>query len=275
MPLQVASRPADQRQGCNGFQPARGAAVPGSRNRCLLQAGCRRSPNSLRAVPADPGMSVRADSASAARRRDDAAGHSPGIRRCRCGRAADGIAVESNHVYVIRPGHTLTIESGVLRLGRSGGAAWPSPPSVDDFFRPLARRAEGDGDHRRHVGDAGSNGLGRRASGQGRWRHLHRAGSGDRGISEHAALGSSTPAMPTRCSSPREIPAALHFLLAPSVSQQHLPGASRPSTCCSDASARASTRFSRFCACRPAAISGATSDRRCCAGCSGAWGLPR
>ncbi len=49
----------------------------------------------------------------------------------------DGIAVEPNHVYVIRPGHTLTIEAGHLHLGQPVEQAGHRRP-VDDFFRSLA-----------------------------------------------------------------------------------------------------------------------------------------
>lgn len=49
----------------------------------------------------------------------------------------DGMAVERDCVYVIRPGYTLTIEAGQLRLGESLLSAGHSRP-VDDFFRSLA-----------------------------------------------------------------------------------------------------------------------------------------
>jgi two-component system CheB/CheR fusion protein len=49
----------------------------------------------------------------------------------------DGIPVEADHVYVIRPGHTLTIKEGVLRLGESVERPGHARP-VDDFFRSLA-----------------------------------------------------------------------------------------------------------------------------------------
>ncbi len=49
----------------------------------------------------------------------------------------DGTEVQPNHVYVIRPGNTLTIEKGRLRLGRSVEERGHRRP-VDDFFRSLA-----------------------------------------------------------------------------------------------------------------------------------------
>lgn len=49
----------------------------------------------------------------------------------------DGAAVEPNHVYVIRPGHTLTIKDGLLRLGERLASPGNNRP-VDDFFRSLA-----------------------------------------------------------------------------------------------------------------------------------------
>jgi two-component system CheB/CheR fusion protein len=49
----------------------------------------------------------------------------------------DGIEVEPNHVYVIRPGHTLTIKDGLLRLGHPVAQPIHRRP-VDDFFRTLA-----------------------------------------------------------------------------------------------------------------------------------------
>jgi two-component system CheB/CheR fusion protein len=50
---------------------------------------------------------------------------------------ADGLPVEPNHVYVIRPGHTLGIEQGRLRLGEPVNKAMHSRP-IDDFFKSLA-----------------------------------------------------------------------------------------------------------------------------------------
>jgi two-component system CheB/CheR fusion protein len=49
----------------------------------------------------------------------------------------DGMAVEANHVYVIRPGHTLTIKDGALHLGECVEKPGHSRP-VDDFFKSLA-----------------------------------------------------------------------------------------------------------------------------------------
>jgi two-component system CheB/CheR fusion protein len=49
----------------------------------------------------------------------------------------DGMSVERNHVYVIRPGHTLTIRDGKLHLGERLEKPRHSRP-VDDFFKSLA-----------------------------------------------------------------------------------------------------------------------------------------
>lgn len=51
----------------------------------------------------------------------------------------DGMEVEPNHVYVIRPGHTLTIKDGRLVLGERVDRPRHSRP-VDDFFRSLAEQ---------------------------------------------------------------------------------------------------------------------------------------
>jgi two-component system, chemotaxis family, CheB/CheR fusion protein len=50
----------------------------------------------------------------------------------------DGMRVEANHVYVIRPGNTVTLEDGTLRLGEPTEKRGHRRP-VDDFFRSLAR----------------------------------------------------------------------------------------------------------------------------------------
>ena len=49
----------------------------------------------------------------------------------------DGMSVEPNHVYAIRPGHTLTIHNGALHLGDRVEKPGHSRP-VDDFFKSLA-----------------------------------------------------------------------------------------------------------------------------------------
>jgi two-component system CheB/CheR fusion protein len=49
----------------------------------------------------------------------------------------DGMSVLRNNVYVIRPGHTLTIKDGKLHLGESLDRPGHNRP-VDDFFRSLA-----------------------------------------------------------------------------------------------------------------------------------------
>lgn len=55
--------------------------------------------------------------------------------------ATDGQAVAPDHVYVIRPGHTLTIKDGHLWLGRELAARGHGRP-VDDFFRSLAEEQQ-------------------------------------------------------------------------------------------------------------------------------------
>jgi two-component system CheB/CheR fusion protein len=49
----------------------------------------------------------------------------------------DGMRVEPNNAYVIRPGHTVTLEGGQLRLGEPVEKRGHRRP-VDDFFRSLA-----------------------------------------------------------------------------------------------------------------------------------------
>jgi two-component system CheB/CheR fusion protein len=49
----------------------------------------------------------------------------------------DGVPVEPNHVYVIRPGHTLTLSEARLKLGEPLEQPGHRRP-VDDFFRSLA-----------------------------------------------------------------------------------------------------------------------------------------
>ena len=51
----------------------------------------------------------------------------------------DGVAVEANHVYIIRPGKTLTLRDGHLHLGEVLERRGHSRP-VDDFFRSLAEQ---------------------------------------------------------------------------------------------------------------------------------------
>jgi two-component system CheB/CheR fusion protein len=50
----------------------------------------------------------------------------------------DGIPVEPDRVYVLRPGHVLTIKDGRLRLGPELGGPRAANRPVDDFFRSLA-----------------------------------------------------------------------------------------------------------------------------------------
>ncbi len=50
---------------------------------------------------------------------------------------ADGMMIEPNHVYIIRPGNTLTLKNGALHLGEPIEKRGHQRP-VDDFFRSLA-----------------------------------------------------------------------------------------------------------------------------------------
>lgn len=50
----------------------------------------------------------------------------------------DGMSIAPDHVYVIRPGRTVTLEDGKLRLGEVLESVGHRRP-VDDFFRSLAR----------------------------------------------------------------------------------------------------------------------------------------
>jgi two-component system, chemotaxis family, CheB/CheR fusion protein len=50
----------------------------------------------------------------------------------------EGLAVEPNHLYVIRPGQTLTIGDGVFHLGERLAKPMHNRP-IDDFFRSLAQ----------------------------------------------------------------------------------------------------------------------------------------
>jgi two-component system CheB/CheR fusion protein len=52
--------------------------------------------------------------------------------------AEDGMPVEPNHVYVLRPGRVLTIRDGRLHLGAPLGSPKAANRPVDDFFRSLA-----------------------------------------------------------------------------------------------------------------------------------------
>lgn len=49
----------------------------------------------------------------------------------------DGLRVEPNHFYVIRPGHTLTLQNGALHLSEKLSTPGHGHP-IDDFFRSLA-----------------------------------------------------------------------------------------------------------------------------------------
>jgi two-component system CheB/CheR fusion protein len=57
--------------------------------------------------------------------------------RMRVSQVENGMPVEVNVVYVIRPGNTMTIKDGVLHLGEDVGRPLHSRP-VDDFFKSLA-----------------------------------------------------------------------------------------------------------------------------------------
>ncbi|MBY0461464.1 MAG: hypothetical protein K2V38_29455, partial [Gemmataceae bacterium] len=50
----------------------------------------------------------------------------------------DGVAVKPDHLYVIRPGHVLTIRDGRLYLGPRLGTPRAANRPIDDFFRSLA-----------------------------------------------------------------------------------------------------------------------------------------
>lgn len=52
--------------------------------------------------------------------------------------ADDGMPVERNHVYVLRPGRVLTIRDGRLHLGPELGSARAANRPIDDFFKSLA-----------------------------------------------------------------------------------------------------------------------------------------
>src|SRR5258705_10704019 len=49
----------------------------------------------------------------------------------------DGLAIEIDHVYVIRPGFTITLRNGAFQLGEPVEKRGHRRP-VDDFFRSLA-----------------------------------------------------------------------------------------------------------------------------------------
>ncbi len=50
----------------------------------------------------------------------------------------EGMPVEPDHVYVIRPGHVLTIREGRLHLGPKLGSPRAANRPIDDFFKSLA-----------------------------------------------------------------------------------------------------------------------------------------
>ena len=53
----------------------------------------------------------------------------------------DGASVEPNHVYVIRPGYTVTLKDGRFCLGEPVQRRGHRRP-VDDFFRSLAEEQQ-------------------------------------------------------------------------------------------------------------------------------------
>ncbi len=59
-----------------------------------------------------------------------------------------GMAVESNHLYIIRPGRTLAIQNGVFRLGEHVTRPMNNRP-IDDFFKSLAEEQR-EARHRHH-----------------------------------------------------------------------------------------------------------------------------
>src|SRR5213076_447696 len=73
---------------------------------------------------------------------------------------SDGMDVKPDHVYVIRPGHTLTIKDGRLHLGEPLEKRGHRRP-VDDFFRSLAeeQRERGVGIVMSGMGTNGSAGA--------------------------------------------------------------------------------------------------------------------
>jgi two-component system CheB/CheR fusion protein len=97
----------------------------------------------------------------------------------------DGMPVEPDHVYVIRPGHTLTIKDGRLRLGAQVDKPGHSRP-VDDFFKSLAEEQQ-----ERAIAvvmsGMGSNGTQGAEVVKSSGRRVHRAGSGHGQVPVHAA----------------------------------------------------------------------------------------
>ncbi|OJW23660.1 MAG: hypothetical protein BGO49_03170 [Planctomycetales bacterium 71-10] len=95
----------------------------------------------LRACPADPGMAfvfvqhLPPDRESMLVELLARQTHMPVLE------VEDGRQIEPDHVYVIRPGHTLTVRDGRLRLGPVLAARGHGRP-VDDFFRSLAEEQQ-------------------------------------------------------------------------------------------------------------------------------------
>ena len=86
----------------------------------------------------------------------------------------DGIPVEPDHVYIIRPGHTMTIRDGRLHLGEPVEKPGHRRP-VDDFFRSLAE------EQRERAVAIVMSGMGSNGS-AGRSRSRRSAGSASRRI---------------------------------------------------------------------------------------------
>ena len=129
-------RPADRATGATDMEPH--AVLP------FPVVGIGASAGGLRAfteffdaMPAEPGMAFvliqHLPPESENLLPDIISRHTPLPVR----QAVHGVSVEPNNVYVIRPGHTLTIEGGTLQLGQSVERRGHRRP-VDDFFRSLA-----------------------------------------------------------------------------------------------------------------------------------------
>ena len=89
------------------------------------------------AMPADSGMSFVLIQHLAPDRHSMIAEILSRHTRMKVQQVQDGMAIEENHVYVIRPGHTLTIKNGALHLGEALERPRHGRP-VDDFFKSLS-----------------------------------------------------------------------------------------------------------------------------------------
>lgn len=95
----------------------------------------------LRAVPADSGMAFVFIQHLPPDRESLLTTILAAHTRMPVAQVEDGQPVEPDHVYVIRPGHTLTLKDGRLRLGPVLEARGHARP-VDDFFRSLAEEQQ-------------------------------------------------------------------------------------------------------------------------------------